>query len=85
MATLNDVSVETWPEDPAVGHARSSQISVPLFPDRRPGSPGNAEATSYVAGLLSRVGWPVEQREFAVRRLADRWRFSDRRRVDRSM
>lgn len=33
-------------------------------PDRRPGGTGNHEATTYVAGLLSRLGWSVEQREF---------------------
>lgn len=33
-------------------------------PDRRPGSPGNAEATTHLARMLSRVGWPVERREF---------------------
>ena len=65
MATLNGVSVDAWPED---SRRWASEIVATLssaVPDRRPGSPGNDQATSYVAKLLSHVGWLVKQREFA--------------------
>ncbi len=65
IATLNDVSVETWPEDPGRWASEIVTDLCSLVPDRRPGSAGNSQATSYVAGLLSRMGWSVEQREFA--------------------
>ena len=64
MATLSEMGDDPLPEDL---HRWADEIVVDLCsaaPDRRPGSPGNAEATAYVAGLLSQVGWPVEQREF---------------------
>ena len=64
MATLSEVSVETWPEDPGRWASEIVADLCSAVPDRRPGSPGNSQATSYVAGLLSGMGWPVEQREF---------------------
>jgi len=64
MATLSDVSLETWPEDPGRWASEIVADLCSVVPDRRPGSPGNSQATSYVAGLFSRMGWPVEQREF---------------------
>jgi aminopeptidase YwaD len=59
------VSVDSRSED---SRRTASEIIANLcsaVPDRRPGSRGNAEATSYVAGLLSHWGWSVDQREFA--------------------
>jgi aminopeptidase YwaD len=37
-----------------------------VSPDRRPGSPGNHEAVDRVAGLLTDLGWAVEDPEFPV-------------------
>ena len=64
IGTLVDMNMSTWPGDP---QPLASEIITRLcsaIPDRRPGGPGNAQATEYVADLLSGLGWPVEQREF---------------------
>lgn len=37
-----------------------------VYPDRRPGSPGNHEAVDLVAGLLENLGWQVQTPEFPV-------------------
>ena len=65
MATLNQMDTEPWPEDPRRWVDEIVADLCSAVPDRRPGSPGNAVATTDVAQLLSRVGWPVERREFA--------------------
>ena len=64
MATLSDMGDNPLPEDLQRWAGEIVAGLCSAIPDRRPGSPGNFEATSYVAGLLSKVGWPVEQREF---------------------
>jgi aminopeptidase YwaD len=64
MATLSEVKVDVRPEDARRRASATVANLCSAIPDRRPGSRGNAEATSYLADLLSQAGWPVEQREF---------------------
>ena len=55
MATLSEMGDNPPPEDL---HRWADEIVADLCsaaPDRRPGSPGNAEATAYIAGLLSQA------------------------------
>lgn len=64
MATLGPVITESWPADPRRWADEIIADLCSAVPDRRPGSPGNTEATTHVARMLSRVSWPVERREF---------------------